>query len=65
MDEQTKVPLYAIAVCCPFLVAAIMWLASVDAKASAAASSSQEIRPMVNEILQRVIRLEEHLKQRR
>ena len=56
MDDKTRIPITFVAICIPFLIGGIMWLASVDAKASVA----NELKPMVYDILQRVIRIEEH-----
>lgn len=58
LDERSTIPIYAIAMSLPFVVAFVMWLASVDAKASLV----QELKPMVIDILQRVIKIEEHMR---
>lgn len=34
IDDRTKVPLYAVLACIPFIIGAILWLASIDAKAN-------------------------------
>jgi len=58
ISEKTKVPLFAVLASSPFIIGAILWMTSIDAKASAA----KEIYPMVQNILERVIRIEENLK---
>lgn len=64
IDEKSKIQLYAVVACLPFIVGAIMWLTSVDAKASDARNSMAEIKPMVIDILVRIIRIEEQLKRK-
>jgi hypothetical protein len=58
IDEKTKVSLFAAVVCIPFIVGAVLWMSSVDSKASAAQEQTREIKPMLQDILMRLIRIE-------
>lgn len=42
IDEKTKIPFVWVAVAAPFVAGAILWLASIDAKASAARDNQVE-----------------------
>ena len=44
LDDKTTISLYAVLASLPFIVGAIMWLTSVDAKATKAAESSDLIQ---------------------
>ncbi len=44
LNDKTTIPLYAVLASLPFLIGAIFWLSSVDAKATKAAESSQLIQ---------------------
>lgn len=65
IDDKTSVPLITVLCSLPFLVAAIMWLSSVDQKASAANAKLDElsnVKEMLQDVRERVIRIEEHQK---
>lgn len=66
IDDKSKVPLFAVLSCGAFVIGAIitvtMWLTSVDAKATEAKVSMLELKPMMIDILVRIIRIEERLK---
>lgn len=62
LDEKTKISLYAVVCCLPFLIGGILWLASIDAKATLASIDSIEVRKLVYEIHNDVIKIKEHLK---
>lgn len=62
LNEKTTVPLVGVFVALPTLVGAIVWLTSVDSKASASQQQLEELRPIVAQINERTIRIEEQLK---
>jgi len=62
VTNKTKVPLFAVLVSLPVLVSAIIWLTNIDAKASGAQDELKGMRSIVQEILVRVIRIEEQIK---
>lgn len=62
IDEKTKISLFWVLASLPVLIGGILWLTSIDSNASAAQAQIQELRPMVNEILVKVIHIEEALK---
>lgn len=62
LDEKTKISLWGVACALPFLVGAILWLVSVDSKASAAAEEVKNLRPIIMDIFVRVVRIEEQTK---
>ena len=64
LDEKTTIPIYAALTALPFLIGAILWLASVDAKATKAAESSE----IIHDIHIKIIKIEkdvEYLKERK
>lgn len=62
IDDKTHISLYAVLASIPFIVGAIIWLASIDAKANAAQDELRELRPLIQDIRERTIRIEEKLK---
>lgn len=54
LDDKTTVPLVFVLGALPFIVGAIFWMSSIDAKASKGAAVAE----VVVEILQRVVRIE-------
>lgn len=62
IDEKTKISLFAVMVSFPVFFGGILWLAAIDAKASVAKEQLDEVKPMVTEILTKVIRIEEQIK---
>ena len=65
IDEKTKISLFAALASIPFLVGGIIWLSSIEQKASAAQNDMRDLKPVIEEIRDRVIRIEEQLKTRR
>ncbi len=63
IDDKTKISLYAVLASIPFLIGGMIWLTSIEAKASAAQDELRNLRPLVEEIKERVIRIDESLKQ--
>jgi hypothetical protein len=64
LNEKTSVSLFAALASLPFIIGAIFWLASVDAKATKAAESTE----VILEIRDRIIKVEkdvEYLKERK
>lgn len=62
LDEKSKIPLFAVICALPFIVGVVIWLANLDAKATAAIIESKSLKEIVLDIHDRVIRIEEHLK---
>lgn len=58
IDDRTKVSLYAVACALPFLVGGILWLASIDAKASAAQDELKNSRAWLESIDTRLSHIE-------
>ncbi len=58
IDDKTKISLYAVACSLPFLVGAILWLTSIDEKASAAQSELQSARVLLQKMDERLSRIE-------
>lgn len=64
LDERTTISLWAALASLPFIVGAIFWLTSVDAKATKAAESSE----LIQEIHVKIIKIEkdvEYLKEKK
>jgi hypothetical protein len=59
IDEKTKVSLFAAGACLPFLIGAILWLASVASDAKEAKTQATGLMALVLDIRERVIRIEE------
>lgn len=59
IDDKTKIPLYAVIIALPSLAGGILWLSSIDAKASSARDDLQGLKPLVIDIRERQIRLEQ------
>lgn len=51
-----------IGICLPPVVALVVWLVSIDAKASSAHEAVTNIRELLLDVRERVIRIEEHQK---
>lgn len=62
LDDKTKVPLYAIAAALPFLIVGILWLSSIASEAKEAKSQVQELKVLVEDTHDRVIRIEEYIR---
>ena len=61
IDEQTKIPLFAVIVALPFMVGGILWMASVDSKASSAKDDISGIKEILKDVHDRVIRIEDKI----
>ena len=64
IDDKSSIPLFAVLASLPFIIGAIFWLTSVDAKATKAAESSE----VILEIRERIIKVEkdvEYLKEKK
>lgn len=57
IDDKTTIPLFACLVSIPILVGAILWLSSVDAKATKAAESAE----LIGEIHLKVVKMEKDI----
>lgn len=71
IDEKTKVPLFAVFVSMPFILGGVLWLTSIDSKASQAKEELQgakqqmeSVRATLEDVRDRVIRIEEKVKNR-
>ncbi len=62
IDDKTHINLYAVLASVPFLIGGIVWLTTIDAKAQAAQNELEKLRPLVQDIRERVIRIDESLK---
>lgn len=62
IDEKTKISLFAVVCSVPFLIAGILWLASVDATAKSADEEVKALRPMIIKLLRGQARIEQKLK---
>lgn len=62
LDERTTVPLFAILMTVPFALGGVLWLTSIDAKATRAQLLFDEQKPIVQKTYESVIRIEEQLK---
>lgn len=70
LGDKTKVPFVWVAVAIPFFITAILWLASVDSKASQATANASEAKGQLSglqeklvDIRERLIRIEDALSQ--
>lgn len=61
LDEKTKLPLWWIGASLPFLVGAILWMATVSSDAKEAKNQVQELRSLLEDTHTRVIRMEERV----
>ncbi len=64
IDEKTRISLYAVATCVPFVFGGVLWLAAIDFKASAAESELKSTSTMLIEIRERLVRIEQKLTDR-
>lgn len=69
IDDKTDIPMFAVLLALPTIVGGVVWLTSIDAKASASQDELQgvrkelvEIKSLMLESRDRLIRLEEHNK---
>lgn len=65
LNEKTRVPLGAVLLSLPVLVGGILWLASVDSKATAASADAKNLLGLVLDIRDRLSTIEGLLKQRK
>lgn len=65
LDERTKIPLFAVLSALPFVVGGILWLSSIDAKASNSQDEVREMKKILIETHESVIRIEEYLKHKK
>lgn len=59
IDDKTRISLFAVICSLPFLVGGIIWLTSIDAKATQARDDIQGLKPLTIDIRERQIRLEQ------
>jgi hypothetical protein len=64
VNEKTRIPLFATLCALPFLVGAVIWLTTIDSKASAAQEQIRGLRELLLDVRERVIRIEEQQKQK-
>ena len=60
INDKTTIPLLATLAAAPFAIGAILWLSSIDAKATKGAESAE----IIAEIRERVVRIETLLEER-
>ena len=61
LNDKTTIPLVAAIAALPFIVGVILWLTSIDAKATKGAASTE----VIYEVRDRVIRIEALLEQKK
>ena len=61
LNDKTTIPLVAALAALPFIIGALLWLTSIDAKATKGAESAE----VITEIRDRVIRIETILEKRK
>lgn len=54
IDDKTRIPLFTVLSCVPVLIGGIMWLTSIDAKASAAQSELQDTKVLLRLALEKL-----------
>lgn len=47
IDEKTKIPLFAVIIAIPFLAGGVLWLSTIDGKASAAQEQLNQTRVLL------------------
>lgn len=62
ITEKTQISLFAILASLPFITGAIIWLSTIDSKASAAQDEIKYMRVVVQDIRDTLIRIEERIK---
>jgi hypothetical protein len=62
INETTKIPLFAAMAALPVVVGGIIWLTTIDSKASAAQEELRGLKILVIETRDTVIRIEQQLK---
>ena len=62
IDSRTTIPIFAALGGLPFVIGGILWLTSIDSRASEANKKAFEMSTTVRDIHERVIRIEEHMK---
>lgn len=62
IDDRTKISLFAVICTLPFMVCAVAWLTSVDAKATQARDEIVGLRALSIDIRERQIRMEQMVK---
>lgn len=65
IDEKSRISFFAVLSSLPFVIAGIVWLTTIDNKASAANEELKGVRSLVLEVRERVIRIEEFQKKQR
>ncbi len=61
LDENTSVPLWLVFTPIPFLIGGIMWLTTIDGKASAAQDDMKGVKTLLLDVRERVIRIESNI----
>ena len=61
IDEKTKVPLFAVLASVPIIFGGILWLTSIDSKASGAQEELKGVKDMLRDVRERTIRIEQKL----
>ncbi len=64
IDDRTKVSMYVVLSCIPFLVGGVIWLTTIDTKASAAQDELVSVKALLLDVRERVIRIEAQGKHR-
>ena len=59
INDKTNVPLFAVICAVPFFLGGVLWLATIDAKATQARDDLTGIKPLTIDIRERQIKLEQ------
>jgi hypothetical protein len=62
IDEKTKIPLFAVLGSVPVVIGAVLWLTSIDAKATQAHEEMVGLKALTIDIRERQIRMEQMFK---
>ena len=64
IDQKTTVSLFAVIAALPFIIGALLWLSAVASDAKEAKAQTTDLKSLVLDVRERVIRIEEHQKQK-
>lgn len=64
IDEKSRVSLFAVLSAIPFIVGGMIWLTTIDAKATTSQAELKGVREMLQDVRERVIRIEVQVKEK-
>lgn len=65
INDKTTINLFAVLGAVPIIVGFIVWLTTIDAKASAAQEDLRGVRALLLDVRERIIHIEDDLKHRK